>query len=134
MIGVVASRFNDFITERLVKGCIEELEKEGEKFKVLWVPGTSEIPYGISKFYEEGNYKGFIAVGCIIKGETKHWEFLANSVITNIIRFSMERVIPITHAILTVDNLEQAINRSGGKLGNKGREAAKALLELLKSP
>jgi len=131
LIGIVVSRFNNFITERLYRGCVEELEKKGLRYETLWVPGSGEIPYGIAKLYSEGKYSGFIAIGCIIKGETKHWEFLANAVIGNIIRFSVEKVIPITFAILTVDDIEQAINRSGGKFGNKGSDAARALIELL---
>ena len=134
MIGVVASKFNEIITARLVEGCVEELEREGLEYRVFWVPGTFEIPYLISKLYAQGTYKGFVAIGCIIKGETEHWKFLSSAVISSLAVFSMEKVIPITHAILTVENLEQALHRSGGKLGNKGKEAARALIELLRLP
>jgi 6,7-dimethyl-8-ribityllumazine synthase len=134
LIGVVASKFNEIITARLVEGCIGELEKEGLEYRVFWVPGTFEIPYLISKLYSQGKYKGFVAIGCIIKGETEHWKFLSSAVISSLAVFSMEKVIPITHAILTVENLEQALHRSGGKLGNKGKEAARALIELLRLP
>ncbi len=134
MIGVVASKFNEIITARLVEGCVEELEKEGLEYRVFWVPGTFEIPYLISKLYLQGTFKGFVAIGCIIKGETEHWKFLSSAVISSLAVFSMEKVIPITHAILTVENLEQALHRSGGKLGNKGKEAARALIELLRLP
>jgi 6,7-dimethyl-8-ribityllumazine synthase len=134
LIGVVASKFNEIITARLVEGCVEELEKERLEYRVFWVPGTFEIPYLISKLYLQGTYKGFVAIGCIIKGETEHWKFLSSAVISSLAVFSMEKVIPITHAILTVKNLEQALHRSGGKLGNKGKEAARALIELLRLP
>jgi 6,7-dimethyl-8-ribityllumazine synthase len=134
LIGVVASKFNELITARLVEGCVGELEKEGLEYRVFWVPGTFEIPYLISKLYSQGTYKGFVAISCIIKGETEHWKFLSSAVISSLAAFSMEKVIPITHAILTVENLEQALHRSGGKLGNKGKEAARALIELLRLP
>jgi len=134
LIGVVASKFNEIITARLVEGCVGELEKEGLEYRVFWVPGTFEIPYVISKLYLQGTFKGFVAIGCIIKGETEHWKFLSSAVISSLAVFSMEKVIPITHAILTVENLEQALHRSGGKLGNKGKEAARALIELLRLP
>jgi 6,7-dimethyl-8-ribityllumazine synthase len=134
LIGVVASKFNEIITASLVEGCVGELEKEGLEYRVFWVPGTFEIPYLISKLYSQGTYNGFVAIGCIIKGETEHWKFLSSAVISSLAVFSMEKVIPITHAILTVENLEQALHRSGGKLGNKGKEAARALIELLRLP
>jgi 6,7-dimethyl-8-ribityllumazine synthase len=134
LIGVVASKFNEIITARLVEGCVGELEKEGLEYRVFWVPGTFEIPYLISKLYSQGTYKGFVVIGCIIKGETEHWKYLSSAVISSLAVFSMEKVIPITHAILTVENLEQALHRSGGKLGNKGKEAARALIEILRLP
>ncbi len=131
MVGIVASRFNGFITERLVEGCVKEFERRGMEYKVLWVPGAFEIPFGIARLHATGKYDGFVAIGCIMKGETRHWEILASSVINNLIRFSVDNRIPVSHAVLTVDNVEQAINRSGGKFGNKGSEAAKALIELI---
>lgn len=133
MIGVIASKFNEIVTTRLVEGCVEELERNGLEYKVFWVPGTFEIPYYIAKLHSQGTYAGFVAIGCVIRGETEHWRFLSSAVISSLVVFSMEKVVPITHAILTVENLEQALQRSGGKLGNKGKEAARALIELLKS-
>ncbi len=134
MIGIVASKFNELVTAKLVEGCVEEFEREGLEYRVFWVPGAFEIPYIISKLHSQGNYKGFVAIGCVIKGETEHWRFLSSAVISSLVSFSMKKLVPITHAILTVENLEQALQRSGGKLGNKGREAARALIELLRLP
>ncbi len=134
MVGVVVSRFNDLITERLLDGAAKILEENGIEFDVHWVEGSFEIPQMIAKLLRESDkdYEGFIALGCIIKGETDHNEHIARAVSYGLMKLAIEKDIPITFGILTVDSIEQALNRAGGKFGNKGEEAARALLPLIR--
>ncbi len=134
MVGIVVSRFNDLITERLLDGAARVLEENGIEFDVHWVEGSFEIPQMIGKLIDESDkeYEGFIALGCIIKGETDHNDHIARAVSYGIMKLAIETGIPITFGILTVDSIEQALNRAGGKFGNKGEEAARALLPLIR--
>lgn len=132
-IGIVISRFNDFITKRLLEGAIEALKRYGakeENIDVYWVPGSFEIPY-ILKEIALKEYDGFLAIGCIIKGDTPHFEYIANETFKGVQRIMYEYKKPVGLGILTVEDMEQAIERAGGKMGNKGEEAAKSLVELL---
>ncbi len=132
-IGIVISRFNEFIIKRLLEGAIESLKRYGareENIDVYWVPGSFEIPY-ILKEIASKDYDGFLAIGCIIKGDTPHFEYIANETIKGIQRIMYEFKKPVGLGILTVEDMEQAIERAGGKMGNKGEEAAKSLVELL---
>ncbi len=131
MIGIVVSEFNNIITKNLLEGTRKVLEENNLNYEIYWVNGSFEIPIMIKLLSKKKNYDGFIAIGCIIKGETDHNEYIANAVIYGIMKLSLELSIPITLSILTVDNLEQALNRSGGKYGNKGEESAKALIKIL---
>ncbi len=134
MIGIVASEFNNnIITKSLLEGARKVLEENNLNYEVYWVNGSFEIPIMIKLLSKKKNYDGFIAIGCIIKGETDHHEYIANAVSYGIMKLSLDLSIPIAFSILTVDNLEQALNRSGGKYGNKGEESAKALVNILKS-
>ncbi len=134
MVGIVVSRFNDLITERLLDGAARVLEENGIEFDVHWVEGSFEIPQLIGKLIDESDreYEGFIALGCIIKGETDHNDHIARAVSYGLMKLAIETGIPITFGILTVDSIEQALNRAGGKFGNKGEEAARALLPLIR--
>ncbi len=132
MVAIVVSRFNEVITERLLDGAARVLEENGIEFDVHYVEGSFEIPQIIKKLIDSDNYEGFIAIGCIIKGETDHNDYIARAVSYGIMKLSIETGIPITFGVLTVDSLEQALNRAGGKFGNKGEEAAKALLPLIR--
>ena len=132
-IGIVISRFNEFITKRLLESAIESLKRYGakeENIDIYWVPGSFEIPY-ILKEIASKDYDGFLAIGCIIKGDTPHFEYIANETIKGIQRIMYEYKKPIGLGILTVEDMEQAIERAGGKMGNKGEEAAKSVVELL---
>ena len=132
-IGIVISRFNDFITKRILEGAINALKRYGakeENIEVYWVPGSFEIPF-ILKEIAQKNYDGLIAIGCIIRGDTPHFEYIANEVFKLIQKIMYEYKKPIGLGILTVEDMEQAIERSGGKMGNKGEEAAEAVIELL---
>lgn len=133
-MGIVVSRFNDLITERLLDGAARVLEENGIEFDVHWVEGSFEIPQLIGKLIDESDreYEGFIALGCIIKGETDHNDHIARAVSYGLMKLAIETGIPITFGILTVDSIEQALNRAGGKFGNKGEEAARALLPLIR--
>ncbi|MEO0275996.1 MAG: 6,7-dimethyl-8-ribityllumazine synthase [candidate division WOR-3 bacterium] len=132
-IGIVISRFNDFITKRLLEGAIEALKRYGakeENIDIYWVPGSFEIPYILKEIVSK-DYDGFLAIGCIIKGDTPHFEYIANETIKGIQKIMYEYKKPIGLGILTVEDMEQAIERAGGKMGNKGEEAAKSVVELL---
>ncbi|MEO0262476.1 MAG: 6,7-dimethyl-8-ribityllumazine synthase [candidate division WOR-3 bacterium] len=132
-IGIVISRFNEFITKRLLEGAIESLKRYGakeENIDVYWVPGSFEIPYILKEIVSK-DYDGFLAIGCIIKGDTPHFEYIANETIKGIQKIMYEYKKPIGLGILTVEDMEQAVERAGGKMGNKGEEAAESVVELL---
>ncbi len=132
MIAIVVSQFNELITSKLLQGAERILGKSGRKYEVFYTYGAFEIPQMINKLIRSGKkYEGFIAIGCIIKGETKHNEYISKTVIDALMKLSLDNNVPITLGILTVESMEQALNRAGGKFGNKGEEAAEALLELL---
>lgn len=134
-IVIILSRFNSLITERLLNGAIDVLTRQGipaENIIVLKTPGSFEIPQvlkqAINKYKEAA---GFITLGAIIRGETPHFDYVASEVTRGIGEISISSPKPITFGILTTDTMEQAIDRAGGKQGNKGAEAALALLELI---
>ncbi|MFZ8845884.1 MAG: 6,7-dimethyl-8-ribityllumazine synthase [Candidatus Hydrothermia bacterium] len=133
MIGIVVSEFNKIITEKLLEGAKKVLEENNFNYEVYFVNGSFEIPIMIKLLSKKKAFDGFIAIGCIIKGETEHYKYIAKAVSYGIMKLSLELEIPITFSILTVDNLEQALNRAGGKFGNKGEESAKALIKILKN-
>ncbi len=133
MIGIVVSEFNKIITEKLLEGAKKVLEENHYNYEIYFVNGSFEIPIMIKLLSKKKKFDGFIAIGCIIKGETEHYKYIAKSVSYGIMKLSLELEIPITFSILTVDNLEQALNRAGGKFGNKGEESAKALIKILKN-
>jgi len=133
MIGIVVSEFNKIITEKLLEGAKKVLEENNFHYEVYFVNGSFEIPIMIKLLSKKKAFDGFIAIGCIIKGETEHYKYIAKAVSYGIMKLSLELEIPITFSILTVDNLEQALNRAGGKFGNKGEESAKALIKILKN-
>ncbi len=129
MIGVVASRFNSIVTERLVEGVERKLREAGVPYEVVWVPGSFELPQAVSLLSDR--YDAFVVVGCIVKGETAHWEHLSSAVISSLLNLAVSSKKPIGLAVLTVESIEQGLNRAGGKFGNKGEEAAEAVLRLI---
>jgi 6,7-dimethyl-8-ribityllumazine synthase len=131
--GLVVSRFNSFITERLLAGALAALEQGGasaEQTDVVHVPGSFEIPITAKKLGLAGRHDVIIAIGCILRGETAHFDFLATEVSRGIQLAQMDTGVPIIFCVLTCDTLEQAIDRAGLKGGNKGYEAGLAALEM----
>ena len=130
---VIVSRFNDFISSRLVDGAVDALVRHGADEKdvtLLKVPGAFEIPLVAKKIGESGNYDAVICLGAVIRGATPHFEYVAAEVSKGIAAVALESNIPVTFGVLTTDNLEQAIERAGSKAGNKGYEAAVAAMEM----
>ena len=126
------SRFNEFISLKLLEGCFDELKKlgvEDKNIEVVWVPGAFEIPQGLVKLVSK-KYDALIALGVLIRGDTPHFDFLASEVTKGIAHLSLNYKIPIIYGIITADTIEQAIERAGAKEGNKGREAARAAIEM----
>ena len=126
---IVSSNYYDEVSSNLIKGATEELKINNIEFEVVYAPGCFEVPFLISKNIKK--YKGFIALGCVIRGETYHFNLIANECARKIIDISNNSLKPIGFGILTCENLEQAINRSDIKKKNKGREAANACIKLL---
>lgn len=131
---VVSSRWNDFLTSRLVEGALDALERLGADEKSVEhfrVPGSFEIPLLARKLAGSGKYDAVICVGTIIRGQTPHFEYIAGEVTKGIAQAGMETGVPVVYGIVTADTLEQAIDRAGVKVGNKGFEAAMSAVELV---
>ncbi|RMG39557.1 MAG: 6,7-dimethyl-8-ribityllumazine synthase [Candidatus Dadabacteria bacterium] len=131
---VVAGRFNSFISEKLVDGAIKALVECGasdDAVTVVWVPGSYEIPLISKKLAETGKFDGVVAVGAVIRGETLHFELIANELSRGLMQVSMETSVPVTFGVITADTVEQATARAGGEAGNKGAEAAVAAVEMV---
>jgi 6,7-dimethyl-8-ribityllumazine synthase len=131
---IVVARFNEFITKSLLDGAVDILLRHDvskDNIDIVWVPGSFEIPYVCKKVALTKKYDGIIALGAIIKGDTSHNEYIATEVTKGIAQVMLETMLPIAYGIITPDDLEQAIERAGTKLGNKGAQAALTLLELI---
>ncbi len=132
--GIVQGRFNEIITDRLLQGALDTLRRHGmdtSKIEVAAVPGAFEIPLTIKRMALTGKFDALIALGCVIRGATPHFDYVAGECASGIARVSLESDIPIGFGVLTVDTIEQAIERAGGKAGNKGVDAALAAIETL---
>ncbi len=133
-IAVVVSRYNDMISQRILKAALETLSAKGvadQDVEVAWVPGAWEIPVVAQKMLKTGKFKGVIALGAVIRGETTHHTHIGTEVAAGLRRLTEKTGIPVAFGVLTTETLEQALARAGGKAGNKGIEAALALLETL---
>ena len=131
--GIVVSRWNSFITERMLAGAEDTLKRHGAAdadIEVARVPGTWEIPVVAKKMANSGGYNAVVCIGCLIRGETPHFDYLAGEVTRGIGQIARDSGIPVTYGVITVENLEQAIDRAGAKSGNKGAEAAMAAIEM----
>ena len=131
--GIVASRFNDFIVDRLLDAAVSTLLKHGVTagdIEVVRVPGAFETPLAIKKMAASRRYQALIALGCVIRGGTPHFEYVAGEATRGIGHVSLSEEIPIGFGILTVDTIEQAIERAGTKAGNKGADAALAAIQM----
>jgi 6,7-dimethyl-8-ribityllumazine synthase len=130
---VVVSRFNEFISAKLVDGCLDELVRHGAQDAaqdVVWVPGAFEIPIAALKLAKSKKYDGVICLGTVIRGATPHFEFVASEAAKGVAKVSLDTGVPCIFGIITADNLEQAIERAGTKDGNKGRDAAVSAIEM----
>jgi 6,7-dimethyl-8-ribityllumazine synthase len=131
--GIVVSRFNEFITGRLLDGALDCLTRHGAKesaVDVVRCPGAFEIPQLALQLVQSEKYDAVICLGCVIRGETPHFEYIANTVSAGINRIALTSQTPVVFGVLTTDSLEQAIERAGAKSGNKGWESALAAIEL----
>ena len=132
-IGVVASRFNDFITHKLLAGARDALLRHGvkeEDIDVAWVPGAFEIPGAIKAMAARGAYDALIALGCVIRGATPHFDYVAGEMAKGIANLNLTLEVPVIFGVLTTDTIEQAIERAGTKAGNKGWDAGVAAIEM----
>ena len=126
-VGIVAARFNEFITSKLVGGALDGLKRHDvkeEDIDIAWVPGAFEIPLIASKMAKSKKYDAVICVGAVIRGSTSHYDYVCSEVSKGIANVSLNSDIPVMFGVLTTDNIEQAIERAGSKAGNKGYECA----------
>ncbi|WP_082192579.1 6,7-dimethyl-8-ribityllumazine synthase [Candidatus Riesia pediculicola] len=134
-IAIIVSRFNYFINKNLINGALDTLLRVGnlkeEDIYIVEVPGAYEIPLIAKILSKSRKYRSIITIATLIKGDTKHFEFISNTCISEISKISIKYEIPISCGILTTENLDQAIIRSGSKMGNKGSEAALVSLEMI---
>lgn len=132
-MAIVAGRFNDFMVDKLVGGAVDYFLRHGgarEDVTIVKVPGAFEIPLAVQKLARSGTYDAVIAIGAVIRGATPHFEYVAGECVKGLAHVTLESGVPVGFGVLTVDSIEQAIERSGSKAGNKGVEAAAAALEL----
>ena len=132
-LGVVVSRFNDFITSNLLTGALDVFSQCGvdeEDLKVLKVPGAFEIPQAAKKLCSTGNYDAIVCLGAVIRGETSHFDYICAEASRGVGQVGLEFNVPVLFGVLTTENLEQAVARSGSGSSNKGREAALAAIEM----
>lgn len=133
-VGIVASRFNEFIVSKLLGGCEDGLVRHGvreEDVDVAWVPGAFEIPLIASRMAESGRYDAVIALGAVIRGSTSHYDYVCAEVSKGVAQVSLQSKVPVMFGILTTDTIEQAIERAGSKAGNKGFECAQGAIEMV---
>lgn len=132
-VGIVAGRFNEFITGKLVSGAEDALRRHGveeSNISIAWVPGAFEIPIAAKKMAASGNYDAVITLGAVIRGSTPHFDFVSNEVAKGVAAVGLQQEMPVIFGVLTVDSIEQAIERAGTKAGNKGYEAAVSAIEM----
>ncbi|MCD6255541.1 MAG: 6,7-dimethyl-8-ribityllumazine synthase [Deltaproteobacteria bacterium] len=132
--GIVLSRFNEFMGQRLLDGAIDALVRHGADegdIEVVRVPGAFEIPIAIKRMADSGRYGALIALAVIIRGSTPHFDYVAAEVTKGIAQVQLQTGIPVGFGIITADTIEQAIERAGSKMGNKGWQAALAAIEMV---
>ena len=132
-IAIVVSRFNSFLSQKLLDGaidCLKRHEADENNIDVFWVPGSFEIPLMVKKLSSK-NYDGIVALGVLIKGDTPHFDYIATETTKGIARVSLDSQIPVSFGVVTAENLEQAIERCGTKQGNKGFDAALSVIEMV---
>ncbi|HHV74575.1 MAG TPA: 6,7-dimethyl-8-ribityllumazine synthase [Thermoanaerobacterium sp.] len=132
-VGIVVSRFNEFITNKLLDGALDALRRHGvddESIDIAWTPGAFEIPLISKKIATSKKYDAIIALGAVIRGDTPHFDYVANEVSKGVAKISVDYDVPVIFGVLTTDTVEQAIMRAGTKSGNKGFEAAVTAIEM----
>jgi len=132
--GIVVARFNEFISSKLLGGALDALERHGvgeNEVTIAWTPGSFEIPVVAKKMAESGAYDAVIAVGAVIRGNTPHFDYVANEVSKGVAHVALDTGVPILFGVLTTDTIEQAVERAGTKAGNKGFDAACAAIEMV---
>jgi 6,7-dimethyl-8-ribityllumazine synthase len=133
-IGIVCGRFNELITKQLLSGCEQELVRhdvESDDIVVAWVPGAFEIPLLATRMARSGTFDAVICLGAVIRGATPHFDYVAGESAKGVAAAARDADLPVIFGILTVDTIEQALERAGTKAGNKGRDAAWAAMEMI---
>lgn len=133
-IGIVAARFNEFITDKLLSGaldCLKRHEVKETDIEIAWVPGAFEIPLITSKMAATGKYDAVICLGAVIRGSTSHYDYVCSEVSKGIAQVSLTSGIPVMFGVLTTETIEQAIERAGTKVGNKGFDCAASAIEMV---
>lgn len=133
-VGIVAARFNEFITSKLLSGAVDTLRRHDvaeDDIDIAWVPGAFEIPLIASKMAKSGRYDAVICLGAVIRGATSHYDYVCNEVSKGIAHVSLSSGIPVMFGVVTTENIEQAIERAGTKAGNKGSDCAEAAIEMV---
>jgi 6,7-dimethyl-8-ribityllumazine synthase len=131
---LLVSRFNDFITSRLLQAAVDTLLRHGcadEQITIVRVPGAWELPLTARKLAESGRFDAIVCLGCVIRGQTPHFEYVAGEAARGIAQVALSSGIPVVFGVITADTLEQAIERAGAKSGNKGADAALTAIELV---
>lgn len=131
--GVVVGRFNEFISSKLLSGALDAFKRHGAEdadVEVAWVPGAFEIPFIAQKMAESGKYDAVITLGAVIRGATPHFDYVCNEAAKGVAAVGLKTGVPTIFGVLTVDSIEQAIERAGTKAGNKGYEAAVTAIEM----
>ena len=131
---IIVSRFNDLVTRRLLDGALETFRRHGakdEQLTVVWAPGAFELPQLAQHLASSKKFAAIVALGAVIQGETTHHDYINHQVAAGLMRTAQETGIPVLFGVLTCENLDQALNRAGGKAGNKGTEAALAAIEMV---
>lgn len=130
---ILVSRWNDFITSRLLEGALDTLRRHGadveSRCTVVWAPGSYELPLVAQRLAASGRFDAVIALACVIRGGTPHFDFVAAEVAKGLANVGLKTGVPITFGVLTTDSIDQAVERAGTKMGNKGAEAALAAIE-----
>lgn len=133
-IGIVAARFNEFIVSKLLSGALDGLKRHNvseDSIEIAWVPGAFEIPLIASKMAQSAKYDAIICLGAVIRGSTSHYDYVCSEVSKGIAHVSLTSSIPVLFGVLTTENIEQAIERSGTKSGNKGFDCALTAIEMV---
>jgi len=130
---IAVSRFNSLVTTRLLDGALDALRRHGaseDAITVAWVPGSFELPLIAKQFAQSGRYDSVICLGCILRGDTPHFEYVASETAKGIAQVALDTGVPVVFGVVTADNLEQALERAGGKAGNRGFDAAMTAMEI----